>query len=73
MNPPGTEDSAFFAFAVVDELIRTLVDKGVLNSGDTVAMFERTVETMRNINRLQSTRCIPIAEEMIREYSKNTR
>lgn len=71
-SPPGTVDSAFFAFVVIDELVRTLVDRDVLPREDAVGAFTRTIETLNSMGSDQARRCIPIAEEMIREYSEPT-
>lgn len=70
MQPPGTEDSAFFAFAVLDELLRTLIDKGVLSKSDTVGLLNRTVASIKDSRRTQTTGFISLAEKMIGEYSK---
>lgn len=63
MNPPGTEDSAFYTFAIVDELLRTLVDKDVLSRPEIAAMMERMIVHLKGLNRQQAIRCVPLAEK----------
>jgi hypothetical protein len=70
MQPPGTEDSAFFTFAVLDELIRTLVDKGVLSKLDAGSIFYRIAIGLEGNTRVQAKNGLLLAKKMVSEYSK---
>ncbi len=43
---PGTDEAAFLAFAIVDELINKLIAKGVLTQADTLAMLDSLVDRL---------------------------
>jgi hypothetical protein len=57
VEPPGTDTAAHLAFAIVDELIGTLVSKGHLKPADRLAIYGRVAETLE-----KSTRSKPAAE-----------
>ena len=66
--PPGTEDSAFLTFAILDELIRTIAIKMFLTREETADMLGRVEMSVRSLNRPQAERCLPILHKMLDEY-----
>ncbi len=67
-DPPGTEDSAFLTFAILDELLRTIASKMFLTREETADMLGRVEVSIRSLNRPQSKRCLPIIQKMLDEY-----
>jgi hypothetical protein len=68
MQPPGTPEAAYLAFAIVDELIRTLVGRGDLTKQDATDLLRRTIATMGT--KALAANCATIVKELIAEYSK---
>ena len=66
--PPETGPSAFIAFAVVNELLRTLVAKGTLEPADAAALLERAVDSVRGPIRHAADEAITVMQEMRSEY-----
>jgi len=69
----GSEAHIFVGFAVLDELIRTLRDKGVLDDGEIIAALERCKTAIEQIKSLRATESVEIIKEMLREYRKQAR
>ncbi len=67
-DPPGTEDSAFLTFAIIDELLRTLASKMFLTREETADMLGRVEMSVRSLKRPQAKRCLPIIQNMLDEY-----
>ena len=67
-DPPGTEDSAFLTFAILDELIRTIASKMYLTREETADMLGRVEKRIRGVNRPQAIRSLPIIQKMLDEY-----
>ncbi len=67
-DPPGTEDSAFLTFAILDELIRTSASKMFLTSEEVADMLGRVEVSVRSLKRPQAERCLPIIHNMLDEY-----
>ena len=67
-DPPGTEDSAFLTFAILDELIRTITNKMFLTHDETADMLGRIEGSVRSLKRPQAKRCLPIIQKMLDEY-----
>ena len=67
-KPPGTEDSAFLTFAILDELIRTIASKMFLTREETADMLGRVEVSFRSLNRPQAKRSLPIIQKMLDEY-----
>ena len=43
---PATKDAANIGFALLDELVRTLVAKGILSESEVVSMLDAAAERM---------------------------
>ncbi len=69
-EPPGTEDSAFLTFAILDELIRTIAIKMFLTREETADMLGRVEVSIRSLKRPQSESCLRIIHKMLDEYRK---
>ena len=67
-DPPGTKDSAFLTFAILDELIRTLTSKMFLTREETAYMLGRVEVSVRSQRRPQAKRVLPIIQKMLDEY-----
>ena len=67
-EPPGTEDSAFLTFAILDEFIRTIASKMFLTREETAEMLGRVEVGVRSLRRPQAERCLPIIQKMLDEY-----
>ncbi len=72
MRPPGLNEASYTTFAIMDELIRTLVEKDLFSPADAIGVLSRTLENLDR-GRATTVHAIPVIEEMIREYSKQTR
>jgi hypothetical protein len=68
ITPPGAGASELVAFAIVDELIRTLVDLQILTPADTAAMIDRITTNVAKTNSATGDAAIPVLHEMFREY-----
>ena len=67
-EPPGTEDSAFLTFAILDELIRTIAIKMFLTREETADMLGRVEASIRSLKRTQSESSLRIIQKMLDEY-----
>lgn len=67
-SPRGTDTSAFITFAIMDELIRTLVGSGVLTKAQVAGILDRTAATVGALRRPQVAESLAAIHEMANEY-----
>lgn len=68
-NPPDAGVRDVVAFALIDELIRTLVDTGILAPAEAAAMIDRVTSSLASTTDLETRdTAFPILHEMFREY-----
>ena len=72
-KPPAPGPSGLLAFALLDELIRTLVDKGNVSPNEAAAMLERTIANIRSLNLAIGPEAVSVLNKMLHEYRKQTR
>ena len=71
-HPPGAGVSEFIAFAILDELIRTLVDAGRLTRSDAAGIIERVLDRVRGSTIGPVDKAVRVLKEMLDEYRKQT-
>ena len=64
---PGTDDCAYLSFIILDELINTLVENGVLAHSDVCAMFSVLSEGVHSETLARNTSAGPIIKRMMAE------
>ena len=69
MKSPGTTEASYVTFAIMDELIRTLVDKNVFSRTEAISILQRTIDGLDR-SKAVNAQAIPVLKEMINEYSK---
>ncbi len=68
-NAPGTEDSAFLAFTLLNDLLHMLREKGVLTTDDVTSLLESTADRLGKDPRFISKRSVElIRDSMIPEH-----
>jgi len=65
-NIPGTDPAAFLSYALVTELIDTLMSQGVMSSVEVNNMLHRILSTIGTINRGASNEAADILREWIK-------
>lgn len=71
-KPPGAGVSEFVAFAILDELIRTLVDSGQLTRNEAADMIGRVLTRVSGTNVGPAKQAVRVLKEMLDEYRKQT-
>jgi hypothetical protein len=66
---PGTPEAALLAFVLVEELIDTLVTKGVLSATDRALLLERIAGRLNHDTRTLAEPSAAIVRKMITEKS----
>ena len=66
-KPPGTDEAAFLAFALVDALVNTLIEKGVLTRSDANGMLRSIIEDLKADSRHLSKPTAKFLGKMIEE------
>ena len=64
-KPPGSGVSEFVAFALLDELIRTLLGKD-----DAAALIGRTITSLEGMTPGLRDKALIVLKEMLHEYRK---
>jgi hypothetical protein len=70
VQPSGSEASTFAAFAILDELIRTLHSEGVLENLDVVGLLQRAKTSVESVKNVRAAESAGIIKEMLREYGQ---
>ena len=65
-NIPGTDPAAFLSYALVTELIDTLMSQGVMSSVEVNNMLHRILSTIGTMNRGASNEAADILREWIK-------
>jgi hypothetical protein len=65
-TPPGTSPAAFLSYALVTELIDTLVSQGVMSKVEVNNMLNRILSTIGTMNRGASKEAADILREWIK-------
>jgi hypothetical protein len=70
-HPSDTEAASVITFILIDELIQTLLNKGVLSVADATGLVERGISAAKVTPLHAARRGIPYLEEMLQEYRKH--
>ena len=73
MQSPGTETAALVAFSLLDALMRRLVRQQTIMPEDAVDMLQATLRDLKGSTLAAAKPAIPVLEEMLQEYRKQTR
>ena len=65
---PAPDDKAVAGFAILGELIQTLVDKGVLSKAEVTAMLKRASDGMAKDTRASAKSAPKVIEEVLSKY-----
>jgi len=63
--PRNSEDAAYAAYAIVDELIGLLVTRGCLSAGDVKEMLELVAKRLFSENNFASNRAAPFVADRV--------
>ena len=66
-DAPGTNEAAYLSFMLVDELIRMLVDKGIITNDDVSTLLETLLKSVKQDRRTLSQSSAIIVGKMIAE------
>jgi hypothetical protein len=69
-NAPGTEDAAYLAFTLLDDLLKLLVRKGVITNAECVALLDEAANNGSKQTRAIAKRTAGfIRDTMIPEHN----
>ena len=64
-NAPGTNEAAYLSFMLTDELIRLLVDKGVIAEADVSALLTSLLKGVEQDGRTLAQSSAQVVRDMI--------
>jgi len=73
VRSPGTETAAVVAFSIVDALLRQLVAQQTILPEEAVDMLSGIITDLQSSTYAAAKPAIPVLEEMLQEYRKQTR
>ena len=70
IQAPGGNENGFLALTLVDTLIETLRDKGVLSDAEVAGLLERALRLLENDHRSVAQGCAPFVRQTLQNYRR---
>lgn len=68
MRSPSHNEAGMLAFALADATLQALIAKGVLSSGDELAILIAARDSFRGVGTANANRCMAILAEAVRVH-----